>query len=93
MERIRLTGLGGDNMLLSPMIVSVGQECAKIKEFKAPESGFPDWGDLVHRAAYWEVATATTLLYAGADILIMYTPEAVKTVKKTIDSLMDGEGK
>jgi acetyl-CoA synthase len=93
MERIRLTGLGGDNMLLSPMIVSVGQECAKIKEFKAPESGFPDWGDLSRRAAYWECATATTLLYAGADILILYNPEAVKTVKKTIDNLMDGEGK
>ncbi|MCL2759242.1 MAG: acetyl-CoA decarbonylase/synthase complex subunit alpha/beta [Treponema sp.] len=84
MERIRLTGLGGDNMLLSPMIVSVGQECAKVKEFKAPESSFPDWGDLTKRAAYWEVATAATLLYAGADILILYTPEAVTAVKKTI---------
>ncbi|MDR2923036.1 MAG: CO dehydrogenase/CO-methylating acetyl-CoA synthase complex subunit beta [Treponema sp.] len=93
MERIRLTGLGGDNMLLSPMIVSVGEECAKIKEFKAPESGFPDWGDLARRAAYWECATAVTLLYAGADIVILYSPEAVKTVKKTIDKLMDGEGK
>jgi acetyl-CoA synthase len=93
MERIRLTGLGGDNMLLGPMIVSIGQECAKIKEFKAPESSFPDWGDLAKRAAYWEIAAATTLLYAGADILILYTPEAVTTVKKTINSLMDREGK
>jgi len=92
MERIRLTGLGGDNMLLSPMIVSVGQECAKVKEFKAPESSFPDWGDLEKRAAYWEIAAATTLLYAGADILILYTPEAVTTIKKTINSLMDREG-
>jgi len=92
MERIRLTGLGGDNMLLSPMIVSVGQECAKIKEFKAPQSSFPDWGDLEKRAAYWEIATATTLLYAGADILILYTPSAVTTIKKTINDLM-GEGK
>ncbi|MDR0502954.1 MAG: CO dehydrogenase/CO-methylating acetyl-CoA synthase complex subunit beta [Treponema sp.] len=92
MERIRLTGLGGDNMLLSPMIVSVGQECAKIKEFKASESNFPDWGDLVKRAAYWEVSTAASLLYAGADILIMYTPEAVMAVKKTINDLMSGNG-
>jgi len=92
MERIRLTGLGGDNMLLSPMIVSVGQECAKVKEFKALESSFPDWGDLEKRAAYWEIAAATTLLYAGADILILYTPEAVTTIKKTINSLMDREG-
>jgi len=90
MERIRLTGLGGDNMLLSPMIVSVGQECAKVKEFKAAESSFPDWGDLAKRAAYWETATATTLLYAGADILVMYTPEAAAAIKKTIDKLMEG---
>ena len=89
MERIRLTGLGGDNMLLSPMIVSVGQECAKVKEFKAKEQAFPEWGDLTKRSAYWETATATTLLYAGADILIMYTPSAVAAVKRTIAGLMD----
>jgi CO dehydrogenase/CO-methylating acetyl-CoA synthase complex beta subunit/CO dehydrogenase/acetyl-CoA synthase delta subunit len=89
MERIRLTGLGGDNMLLSPMIVSVGQECAKIKEFKAPEESFPEWGDVVKRAIYWETATAVTLLNAGADILIMYSPQAVEAVKKTIAQLME----
>ncbi|MCL2765180.1 MAG: acetyl-CoA decarbonylase/synthase complex subunit alpha/beta [Treponema sp.] len=94
MERIRLTGLGGDSMLLSPMIVSAGQECAKVKEFKAPQSSFPDWGDLVKRAAYWETATALSLLYAGADILIMYTPEAAIALKKTINNLMSqSEGK
>jgi len=97
MERIRLTGLGGDGMLLSPMIVSVGQECAKVKEFKAPEAAFPEWGDLARRAAYWEIATATTLLYAGADILILYSPEAVRAVKRALDDLLydskKGEGK
>ena len=89
MERIRQTGLGGDGMLLGPMIVSVGQECAKVKEFKAAKINFPDWGDLKKRAAYWEAATAATLLYAGADILIMYTPDAVAAIKKTIGGLME----
>jgi len=95
MERIRQTGLGGDKLLCSPMMVSVGQECMKIKEVKAPEKDFPNWGDLAKRAAYWEIATASTLLYAGADILILYHPEAVKATKKTIFKLMDnnGEGK
>ncbi len=46
MERIRLTGLGGDQMLAGPMIVSPGQECAKIKELKADSRDFPAWGDL-----------------------------------------------
>lgn len=93
MERIRQTGLGGDNMLRNPMIVSVGQECMKIKESKASEESFPNWGDLTKRAAYWELSTATSLLYAGADILIMYTPEAVRATKQTIFNLMEQEDK
>ena len=90
MERIRLTALGGDKMLAGPMIVSPGQECAKIKEFKAPEKDFPAWGELKQRAAIWEASTAIDLLYAGADVMIMYHPQAVAVVKKTIVALMDG---
>ena len=82
MERIRLTGLGGDAMLALPMIVSPGQECAKIKELKASEKDMPAWGDLRKRAALWELTTAMSLLYAGADILIMYNPEAVAALKR-----------
>ncbi len=89
MERIRLTALGGDDMLAGPMIVSPGQECARCKETKAPASEFPDWGDLDRRAAMWELATATNLLYAGADILIMYHPEAARALQRTIARLMD----
>ncbi|MBA7534903.1 hypothetical protein ES705_27153 [subsurface metagenome] len=89
MERIRLTGINGDKMLAGPMIVSPGQECAKIKESKATESEFPVWGDLEKRAAAWELTTATNLLYAGADILIMYNPEAAMALKRTIFKLMD----
>ena len=91
MERIRQTGLGGDKMLCNPMLVSIGQECMKIKEVKASEKDFPNWGDLAKRAAYWEICTASTLLYAGADILIMYHPEAVKTTKETIFKLIDSQ--
>ena len=54
MERIRLTGLSGDTMLAGPMIVSPGQECAKIKEAARAEKDFPAWGDLAKRAALWE---------------------------------------
>ncbi len=90
MERIRLTALGGDKMLAQPMIVSPGQECARIKESKAPESDFPEWGDLDKRYAVWELTTAVSLLYSGADILIMYHPEAAVQVKKAIFELMDG---
>jgi acetyl-CoA decarbonylase/synthase complex subunit delta len=91
MERIRVTALGGDKMLAAPMILSPGQECAKIKELKASAADFPAWGDLAKRAAMWELATATSFLYAGADVLIMYHPQAAMAVKKTITRLMDKE--
>jgi acetyl-CoA decarbonylase/synthase complex subunit delta len=93
MERIRVTGLNGDKMLCGPMIVSPGLECSRIKEFKAPEQNFPRWGDLAKRAALWELSTATSLLYAGADILIMYHPEAVAATKRAIIKLLDGKMK
>lgn len=89
MERIRLTGLGGDKQLAGPMILSPGQECAKVKELKATEKDFPAWGDLAKRAALWELTTALSFLYSGADVLIMYHPEAAQAVKKTIAQLMD----
>ncbi len=88
MERIRLTALGGDKMLAQPIIVAPGQEVAKTKEAKASEKDFPVWGDLAKRAAAWELSTAINLLYAGADVLIMYHPEAAAATKKTIIELM-----
>ena len=88
MERVRYTGITGDKMLAGPMIVSPGQECAKSKEVKAEEKDFPVWGDLGKRAAMWEFTTAANLLYSGADILIMYNPEAVCGLKQMITKLM-----
>ena len=90
MERMRLTALNGDKMLAQPMIVSPGQEVAKTKEAKASQKDFPAWGDLDKRAAMWELSTSISLLYAGADVLIMYYPQAALATKKTIFKLMDG---
>ncbi len=89
MERIRYTGLNGDKMLAGPMILSPGQECIKIKEFRALETDFPQWGELGKRAALWEIATAQSFLFAGADILICYHPQTVQTLKKSISRLLD----
>jgi acetyl-CoA decarbonylase/synthase complex subunit delta len=49
------------------------------------------WGDRSKRMALWEFATATSLLYAGADVLIMYHPDAARALKRTIFKLMDGK--
>lgn len=87
MERIRMTALGGDAMLAGPMLVYPGAECAKIKELRSTEAEMPTWGDLSKRAAMWEIATATSLLYAGADILVMGHPEAARRLRQTIDTV------
>jgi len=92
MERIRMSGLGGDPMLAGPMIVSPGQETAKVKEVKAPERDFPSWGDVTKRSVLWELSCATTMLYAGADIMILYHPDAAMATRETISRLLDGRG-
>ncbi len=89
MERIRMTALGGDKMLALPMIASPGQECAKLKEARALQAAFPAWGDETRRSALWELTTALSLLYAGADILIMYNPESAMALKRAILRLME----
>jgi acetyl-CoA decarbonylase/synthase complex subunit delta len=91
MERIRLTALNGDKMLAGPMIVTPGQECIKIKELRASEQEFPAWGDLGKRAVLWELTTAVSLLYAGADLFIMYHPEAAAKLKEMIIKMMNDE--
>ncbi len=92
MERIRATALGGDPMLCAPMIVSPGVETSKVKEAKAPQSDFPEWGKLEDRLPAMEYASALSYLYTGADILIMYHPQAAMELQKTITGLMDGKG-
>jgi acetyl-CoA synthase len=87
MERIRTSALAGDAMLAMPMIVTPGFEVARIKESRAPRKDFPSWGPEDERGALLEIATAMSLLNAGADLLVMYHPLAARTVKRKIDEM------
>jgi acetyl-CoA decarbonylase/synthase complex subunit delta len=84
-ERGRLAGLRGDKLLAQPVICDVGFEAWRAKEAKAPpfdtvtDENRPHWGIM------WESATATVLLQAGAEMLIMRHPEAIANVKKVIE--------
>ena len=91
MERIRNDGLAGDKMLAFPMLVTPGYESFHVKETWAPEKDYPEWGKLKERAAYWEIATAMSLLLTGAELLIMYHPKAVEAAKKTIEEMFDSK--
>ena len=92
MERIRLAGLGGDKMLAFPMLINPGYESARVKEARAPQSDYPEWGDPEFRSAYWEIATAMSLMMAGGELLIMYHPKAAEVVKKNIEEIFNPRG-
>jgi len=87
-ERGRLAALGGDRMMAPPVICMIGQEAWRAKEAKGTDEEVPEWGPQAERGPMWETITATTLLQAGADILVMRHPKAVAAVKKHIDALM-----
>ena len=88
MERLRLAALTGDGALQLPMIVTVGQEAWRAKEARTGE-GVPErWGDWARRGTLWEAMTATALLEAGADIVVVRHPESVPALKRTIGKLM-----
>ena len=91
MERIRIDGLSGDKMLAFPMLVNPGYETAKVKEAKVLPGKFPEWGDPELLNVYWELSAAVSLLSAGADLLIMYNPQAVKVVKSKINNMLNSK--
>ncbi|MFH1655941.1 MAG: CO dehydrogenase/acetyl-CoA synthase subunit delta [Candidatus Omnitrophota bacterium] len=88
MERGRLAALSGDKMLSMPYICLVGHEAWRAKEAKARQEEFPEWGPENVRGPAWEIVTATALLQAGADILVMRHPKSIEEVQKTINELM-----
>jgi acetyl-CoA decarbonylase/synthase complex subunit delta len=87
MERCRLAGLSGDKVVASPFICLVGQEAWRAKEAKATKIEFPQWGPESERGPIWEMITATALLQAGADILVMRHPKAIEKVNNYIENL------
>jgi acetyl-CoA decarbonylase/synthase complex subunit delta len=83
-----LAALTGDGMTAMPMICTVGEESWRQKESKSDAEVPATWGDLEQRALIWEEMTASTLLNAGADIVVLRHPKAVEMIKATIDKLM-----
>jgi acetyl-CoA decarbonylase/synthase complex subunit delta len=89
-ERITLGALSNDIMLAMPVINFVGFEAWKAKEAKEPEERFPQWGAHEERSVLWEVLTATTLLQAGTDSVVLVHPDSIRRVQDYIEELMDG---
>jgi len=87
-ERLRLAALGGDAMTAFPIINHAGGETWRQKEARASEGVPAAWGDLEERAVIWEEVTASSVINAGCDIVVMCHPKAIERVRSTIDKLM-----
>ncbi|MFP4056008.1 MAG: CO dehydrogenase/acetyl-CoA synthase subunit delta [Candidatus Brocadiia bacterium] len=86
-ERQRLAALGGDKMMMMPVIADAGHEAWRAKEAKLPEDEAPEWGPQAERGPMWEATTAITLVHAGCDVVRMRHPRAVAAVKKALAGL------
>ena len=87
LERARTAGLKGDKLMAAPQLCNVGGEVWRIKEANVDEDVLPGWGKLEKRGPIWEATCASGYLQAGADILIMAHPKAIKIVKKIIGGM------
>jgi acetyl-CoA decarbonylase/synthase complex subunit delta len=89
MERIRLAALTQNDVTMQPpMLGDIGMYVWKVKETQAIEADLPQWGHLEERGITWEAVTATALLTAGAEFLIMRHPKAVTALEKVIEELV-----
>ena len=54
----------------------------------ALDAEVPEWGGLEDRALAWEALTASAMITAGADMLIMRHPGAAEKAKQLIAELI-----
>jgi len=88
MERLRMAALTQeDDKLQLPIICNLAHEVWKTKEAKLSEEEAPELGDAAKRGILMEAVTAVSLALAGADVLIMRHPEAVKLVRNFISQM------
>lgn len=88
MERMRMAGLTQqDEKLQFPIICNIAKEVWKTKETKISMEEEPTLGNAEKRGILMEAISATVLLLAGADVLIMRHPEAINLVREMIAEL------
>jgi len=88
MERMRMAGLTQqDEKLQFPIICNIAKEVWKTKEAHIPTEENPKLGDAKKRGILMEAMSAMILLLAGANVLIMRHPEAIRLVREMITEL------
>lgn len=87
-ERIKAAALTqNDTMLQMPIVTSCGNEAWNVKETLLEEADAPEWGAREERGIQMEVVTASAVLAAGSDAVILRHPESIKTISGLISTL------
>lgn len=87
MERIRLAALTQqDDKLQVPFICNLGREVWKTKECRLPSNSH--LGDQERRGVLMEAITASILLLAGGEVMIMMHPKAVALTEALIRGMI-----
>jgi CO dehydrogenase/acetyl-CoA synthase delta subunit len=86
MERIRLAALTQqDDKLQVPFICNLGREVWKAKEVRLPSDDLI--GDQENRGVLMEAVTASMMLMAGGEVMIMRHPKSIALTKSLIKGL------
>lgn len=80
MEKVRLEGEKGDTYLDMPMLSDAPIESLQTKEAKS-DNFSTSWGDLTKRTRMIELSSASAILSAGANIIVMSDPENIAIMK------------
>ncbi len=87
MERIRIAALTQkDEKLQVPVICNLGREVWKAKEVNLPSDDL--LGDQENRGIMMEAITASCMLIAGGELLIMRHPKAINLTRSLVEGLM-----
>ncbi len=87
MERIRLAALTQqDDKLSCPFIVNLGREVWKAKETRLPSDGM--LGDQERRGVLMEAITASALLLAGGELMVMRHPKAAALADALVEGML-----
>lgn len=87
MERIRIGALAvDDEELQQPLINFVGPEVWRTKEARLSAAEAPLLGGAVHHGVMLEAMTAVNYLLAGADIVSLRHPEALRLIREFVEN-------
>ena len=83
MERVKIAGLKGNENLNMPIIAFCSEESLKTKEASS-ENLNSNYGDFKLRTKMIETVTASAVISAGANIVVLNSPESISVLKGLI---------